>query len=275
MSIRQRAKSVCRKLFPAASFRFALRDNYWDEIELDLLDLLVDPNKCAIDVGANSGKYTIALLNLCKHVYAVEANPELARLLSRGLGKERLTILNCAASDDDDGHAILNIPTNASGYASEGLASLDRTFIGRTKRHIVPKMRLDELSDKDIGFIKMDIEGHELSALRGASKLLEKQRPTVLIECEVASEGRTTFEFLIDRGYEGFFVYSDKIYPLSRLEPFMHDRTALEFPKPRKLLHYTNNFLFFSQGVASLELMQQIASRLITACADCRSFTRT
>lgn len=263
MLSRQRAKSICRQLFPATTFRFALRSTYWNEIELDILDLIVDPNRSAIDVGANSGRYTIALLALSKHVYAIEANPELARLLSHGLSREaQLTVLNCAASDAD-GTAILNIPANASGYALEGLASLERTFSDKARQQAVPTMKLDQLSDKNIGFVKMDIEGHELAALRGGSMLLDKQMPTVLLECDVASEGQATFEFLLNRGYEGFFVYSNRIYPLSELEPSMFDQASLRLPKPRKFLNYTNNFLFFPRGVPSVDLMQNITNRLI------------
>src|SRR5713101_4609126 len=98
--------------------------------------------------------------------------------------------------------------------------------------------------------MKLDIEGHELAALRGAEKILERWRPTILIECdEIGTElSLPSFDFLLSRGYEGHFVYSGMLFPLAKLKPYMIDKSALNMGRPRKLLLYTNNFLFFPQG---------------------------
>ena len=45
----------------------------------------------------------------------------------------------------------------------------------------------DELADARIDFIKMDVEGAELAALRGGRELLRRCRPVVLLECTAAS----------------------------------------------------------------------------------------
>jgi hypothetical protein len=50
-----------------------------------------------------------------------------------------------------------------------------------------------ELNDKKISLIKIDIEGHELAALKGAKSLIEKNNPVILFEqhpCDF-SEGRS------------------------------------------------------------------------------------
>lgn len=54
---------------------------------------------------------------------------------------------------------------------------------GRIKEHVtVPVTTLDHvISDETVGFIKMDIEGAELDALRGASNVITRDRPFLAI----------------------------------------------------------------------------------------------
>ena len=61
-------------------------------------------------------------------------------------------------------------------------------------------MALDtiNLSDKKLTFIKMDIEGHEISALQGMVNLILTHNPIIWIE-DLSGLGR---EFLINIGYE-------------------------------------------------------------------------
>jgi FkbM family methyltransferase len=248
---------------PGTSFRISLRNHYWDEIELDILDLIVSPLRAAIDVGANSGRYAFALSRFASHVYAIEPNPSMVKLLRAGLDVKRVTVLHRAASDDV-GTAQLRIPTDAWGHGGENLASLERTFTGPTKTVAVATMTLDQLSNHDIGFIKLDIEGHELAALRGAVNILDRWKPTILIECDELSAGSMppSFDFLISRGYEGYFIHSLKFHPLNELKPFMFDLSAFQPPRPRKFVPYTNNFLFFPSGGMTQVLSNAICERL-------------
>ena len=48
----------------------------------------------------------------------------------------------------------------------------------------VEVIALDDLDLDDVGFVKIDVEGHELEALAGAERLLGAQRPTVVLEAE-------------------------------------------------------------------------------------------
>ena len=44
--------------------------------------------------------------------------------------------------------------------------------------------RLDDLALGDVGFVKIDVEGHELAVLRGAAETLQRNRPPLLVEAE-------------------------------------------------------------------------------------------
>jgi FkbM family methyltransferase len=66
-----------------------------------------------------------------------------------------------------------------------GVSGLRSRLDGVTDRLIVRCRKLDDLvpADRRIGFLKMDLEGAECEAFRGARKLLTESRPIVLFEC--------------------------------------------------------------------------------------------
>ncbi len=58
----------------------------------------------------------------------------------------------------------------------------------------------DILGDATIGFVKMDIEGHELRALTGMRSVLERDKPTVLVEVEARND-QGVFDLMTGLGY--------------------------------------------------------------------------
>lgn len=86
-----------------------------------------------------------------------------------------------------------------------GSASIVRNF--GTKKKYVRTIQLDTLKKKNslkaINFIKLDIEGAELFALQGAKMILEKDKPTLSVECEKKDFIKVNF-FLNKYGYVPF-----------------------------------------------------------------------
>jgi hypothetical protein len=75
---------------------------------------------------------------------------------------------------------------------------------------LVPVCKIEDLvGDRDVHFIKADIEGSEFRALQGASGVISKNMPTILIELNevmLAACGSNTKEvksILFDHGYSG------------------------------------------------------------------------
>lgn len=151
-----------------------------------------------LDVGANAGQSALSfrLFNRRAPILGIEANddnePEL-RAIRRGL--RRFDFLLVAAGEEN-GEATLYVPTlrgvrltgNASlvGPLQEGSYRLrapgsaplhEYGFV--TKR--VAMRRLDDLGLVP-GFVKLDLEGFELPALRGLARTLEEHRPVILVE---------------------------------------------------------------------------------------------
>lgn len=159
------------------------------EPELYYLSNLIDRSGCAIDVGANKGYYTYALSKLpkIKLVEAFEPQPwcsELISAYSKKSGKN-INVHTCALSDTNS-TLELNIPIlrgRVSTTLSVGLASFKKPDV-ECECVEVPVCRLDDRNLKDIVFIKIDVEGHEESAINGARETILREKPILQIEIE-------------------------------------------------------------------------------------------
>ena len=143
----------------------------------------VRPNTVFFDVGANVGFYSLLASKLLGQgkVYAFEP-------LSRNLEYlEKHLALNCATNVEVLGLAVSD--TNGSAtFAIEPTG-----FMGRLADEgdvTVPTATLDSLVEAGRilppDYIKMDIEGAELLALRGASKIFQRHHPVLFL----ATHGR-------------------------------------------------------------------------------------
>ena len=88
--------------------------------------------------------------------------------------------------------------------------------------------RLDDVLTEDYGkdiLLKIDIEGHELDALRGGENFIRKNQPVISIEQhteDFIDESSPTLEFLAKMNYEFFLFESpyDK-FKINFLKPFL------------------------------------------------------
>jgi hypothetical protein len=67
------------------------------------------------------------------------------------------------------------------GMENHGSASIYKPVVGESEVFSIDVMRLDEVIEGRPDLIKMDIEGAELAAIRGMTKLLRRERPPKLI----------------------------------------------------------------------------------------------
>jgi hypothetical protein len=73
----------------------------------------------------------------------------------------------------------------------------------------VPALRLDDYALDRVGFIKIDVEGHELAVLKGAEATIRGSMPSLLVEIEERHSLcgiQNVTAFLTGLRYEGFFV---------------------------------------------------------------------
>jgi FkbM family methyltransferase len=135
-----------------------------------------------MDVGANTGDYTRAVLELATAVGAevdahlFEPSPQCQARLRAAFGDVRATHLVASAVGEVAGEATLHHGRSGSSHASL-LARPDLVRVPESDVR-VPVLRLDDyVAQKALGriaLLKLDVEGFELSALRG---LGERLRP--------------------------------------------------------------------------------------------------
>jgi FkbM family methyltransferase len=159
----------------------------------------LSPGGVVYDLGANVGFYSLlagVLVGPAGRVYAFEPLPRNIAYLRKHVALNRLE--NCfvfeAAVADSDGE---------SRFRPFADASMGR--LSDQGQDIVRAVRLDSL--RDAGeivpptFIKIDIEGGELEALKGGARLIERYRPTIMLATHGADAHRTCLQFLRDRQY--------------------------------------------------------------------------
>jgi FkbM family methyltransferase len=150
----------------------------------------------AIDVGANEGLYTYPLSRRFKRVYAFEMNSEITGSIS-AYDRSNIELIHCGLSSAA-GTARFYIPV-AHGLTLTGWGTVHRDVLPPEFECIEKECRvapLDDFGITDVGFMKVDVEGHEMEVLKGAAKTIEQSRPVVLIEVRTVHEQAVDSWFL-------------------------------------------------------------------------------
>ena len=194
--------------------------------ELAMIQKLVGSATEAFDVGANLGVWTVLMskANPRARVHSFEPNPVTWSLLERNVRQNQCVnvSLNRAAVSDTTRQVAFQVPAKVSifgrvapsqkGVDEEGRFSNSSSFL-------VPAVRLCEYcaiqSIEEIDFLKVDVEGHELAALKGLNHLFTQRRvKAIYIETIKENHDRmgTRFsellEFIYECGYD-FYTLSN------------------------------------------------------------------
>jgi FkbM family methyltransferase len=207
---------------------------YEHRCEISALRSALAPDEIAIDVGSHKGSFLWGLSRAVPRgkVVAFEPQPSLAEYLRTACDRWRLrnVVVENAGVSEFSGRLTLAIPGTAG--ISHG-ASFE-PVIRETKKCQtieVPTYSLDDYfahETRRIGAIKIDVEGHELSVLRGAARLIERHGPLIVCECEsrnmTSGDVSTTLQWFADHDYAGHFVHRQRLLPLGQFDPDVHQR---------------------------------------------------
>ena len=160
--------------------------------QLTLLERVLEASSVFVDVGANQGEFTIAAAIIAGQgeIIAIEPVDEFrGRLLEniRLNGLSNVRVAPIALGDEEGSLPIFDSETLfPDGTMHDGLTTLFASPSRSRCRGIVPVRTLDavleELAVARVDVIKLDIEGAEWMALRGAAKTLSKYRPMLILE---------------------------------------------------------------------------------------------
>jgi FkbM family methyltransferase len=171
-----------------------------EETEFLRLEEWVETGDWVLDLGANVGHYTAKLSKLVGasgRVLAFEPIPETFELLSANVAQlpsRNVTLFNVAASDSAclAGMSVPRFDNNLENYYMAHLTS----GIGTSS---VLCLAVDALGlPEKIKLAKVDVEGHEFSALKGMEHIIARDRPILIVE----GSSEKVEAFLAQYGYE-------------------------------------------------------------------------
>ncbi len=184
---------------------------------------LVSEGDSVVDVGASIGGYTKFLsekVGAQGHVYSFEPNPPTFDFLTHNVAALRLANVDAfnVAVSDAVGSAELKIPRYRWGSECHYDARLDGPIRPEWRSVKVKTGTLDSfLANRTISFIKCDANYHELACLRGATELIERCKPAMLIEInpnpdDPATSAFETFALLRRADYKAYWFDGDKLH---------------------------------------------------------------
>jgi FkbM family methyltransferase len=148
--------------------------------------------KTAWDVGANIGAWSLFLAGTkpIERVFCFEPDPGNQRILNmnrlRNGIPDMINIRDVALSDHPGEATFYGDPlTGCTGSLEQSSDFIEKHYGAKRTEYQVTLSTIDTeiaagLPPPD--FMKMDVEGHELSALKGATRLLTEHRPAIQLE---------------------------------------------------------------------------------------------
>lgn len=132
----------------------------------------------AVDAGANVGFMSLQMAKRFEMIYAFEPAQDCYECLLRNTQELHANII--IPYQKALGESLTKVHIHLNETNNTGNRQINRRSEG-TEVELIP---LDELDLKDCNFFKLDIQGYELFALRGARYTIEKFHPVILIEIE-------------------------------------------------------------------------------------------
>ncbi len=187
-------------------------EKYLLEYMLLIFNNTESKNSLSIDVGANIGNHSIFFQKfLTEYLISVEPNPKILPILIQNLQKNisNYNIIDSAVSDFE-GSASIVLPENATNNAGMAKVVLgeNNNIKVTTIDNIVSTWQKNFSKPFNLKLIKIDVEGMELSVLKGAIKTINKYKPHIFVEATSSNEGKHLNDFLSNLGYKNMYFFT-------------------------------------------------------------------
>jgi FkbM family methyltransferase len=184
--------------------RSIIETGMWDSEVAETIRAHLKPGQLFCDIGANIGYFTMLATHLGARVVAIEPQPRcIAALLNNAaLNGFHQIDLHEVALDSQNGEMCLYL----EGDQNTGAASFRR----RSGEVITVRThRLDDVLTEKPALLKIDVEGAEVRALRGAERILTgPDRPPVICEIsefslrQLGNSKDELFDLMMSHGYK-------------------------------------------------------------------------
>ena len=141
-----------------------------------------------VQAGGCSGMWPLALSKHFGHVYTFEAEPTNFKCLHANIeGVENISAFDCALSDTRQLVGLSRPKPRAGLWRVDGPGEILAVTLD------------DFLGDIEVDALGLDVEGSELSVLRGAERMITKHRP--LLWLEMTTNVPAVDAWLVEHGY--------------------------------------------------------------------------
>lgn len=140
-----------------------------------------------IDIGGNFGFHTLEFADLAGHVYSFEPQKIIYYQLCGNIvlnGYTNITAYNIALDDSQSPHKML---MENPDYTSDDSINIGNSHLNawtHNGNNEVEVRSLDSYEFDNVSFMKIDVQGYEVSVLNGARRTIAKNRPVIFIEVE-------------------------------------------------------------------------------------------
>ncbi len=183
-----------------------LEQEDWFEDEAPFIRALIAPGERVLDIGANLGFYSLTAARAAGpegRVWSFEPTADIAQRLRESAALNGFATLNVVemALGDARGEAFLGRGENDE---------LNRIVATAAQGVAVRMERLDDWSASEpdargIGFVKLDVEGHEAAVIAGGLDFFARESPLVMLEITDGQAVRDdALQRLRDIGYESY-----------------------------------------------------------------------
>lgn len=185
------------------------RDGYWAINDINLIKELISfqltqrESITFFDIGANIGTHSLALSKNFKNsikIRAFEAQRQVFNMLCGTVAINGLTNVFChnnAISEFSSEFIEINLPNyheknNFGAFELIPPINSDNAEMIKSGSELIETINIDSFNE-EVNFMKIDIEGMEDKAIRGASTTLSRYRPICFIEIH-----KTNSQFITD-----------------------------------------------------------------------------
>ncbi|MFE0253684.1 FkbM family methyltransferase [Streptomyces sp. NPDC059010] len=157
-------------------------NDWYDQLTVEIIERVCAPDSGCLDIGAGGGEILTHMRRAApqgRHL-AFEPLPYYADQLRRDFPD--VTVWQAAAAAANGRDSFVHVVSNP-GYSGLRRRPYDRAD-ETLEEIVVDTVRLDDVVPEDtrVDLVKVDVEGGEVGALRGAAELLRRQSPVVVFE---------------------------------------------------------------------------------------------
>lgn len=190
-------------------------NGFYEKTNLEILKKAFDielKNSTFLDIGANIGNHSLFFQSYFKKIVSFEPQKQTFKVLSINTEKYDNIHAKNFGLDLENKKVKFYIPFDNNGMASPKIKSIN------TYEEDVELRKIHNNDYKNVGFIKIDVEGNELNVLISLNEIINQTLPVISFELnQNVSSRKKILDFLNSKGYSTFYVPYEYLYQKDRI----------------------------------------------------------